>query len=282
MSVNDLFCMTESAALIVGGTSGIGFATAQQLLLRGCSVVVTGTSEATVGKAVSSLSQLAPGRVHGLTANLGDKATLQGLIARSTDLVGSFRHFVCCAGIDQSPSSIGELSEEEWSRLFSANVFATSSLADSACEVISQSGEEGCVVVIGSASAFRGVDTYGAYAMSKATLANLVQHLAVRWGPYGVRANCVAPSLIRTKFSMDLWADEVRLREVVRNNYPLKRIGEPTDVAGLVVALLSPAGRWTTGQTLIVDGGMTAALGCFAHKQWPAQGTERSYRREHG
>jgi NAD(P)-dependent dehydrogenase (short-subunit alcohol dehydrogenase family) len=82
----------------------------------------------------------------------------------------------------------------------------------------------------------------------------LARNLAVEWGPHNIRVNCIAPGVIRTQFSKALWADPARAEALARG-YPLKRLGDPDDVAGVAVMLASRAGNFITGQTIVVDGG---------------------------
>jgi NAD(P)-dependent dehydrogenase (short-subunit alcohol dehydrogenase family) len=88
----------------------------------------------------------------------------------------------------------------------------------------------------------------------------MARNLAVEWGPRGVRANCIAPGLVRTDFARALWENPEIYANTVRT-YPLRRIGEPDEIAGAAVFLASRAGSFTTGQTIVIDGGATIAGG---------------------
>ena len=114
------------------------------------------------------------------------------------------------------------------------------------------------MILVSSIAAFKGDAALGAYAVSKAAEIQLARSLAVEWGPAGVRVNAVAPGLVRTDFARALWEDDAR-RTARERVTPLRRIGEPEDVAGAVVFLASRAGAYVTGQCLVVDGGVTVA-----------------------
>ena len=112
--------------------------------------------------------------------------------------------------------------------------------------------------MISSIAGLRGTAMLGVYGISKAADMALVRNLAVEWGSRNIRANCIAPGVVRTEFARALWEDPAALRERLKG-MPLSRIGEPDDIAGAAIFLASPAGRFTTGQTVVVDGGATIA-----------------------
>jgi NAD(P)-dependent dehydrogenase (short-subunit alcohol dehydrogenase family) len=112
----------------------------------------------------------------------------------------------------------------------------------------------GSVTVVSSNTAFKGSAKLGIYAVTKAADIQLVKNLAVAYGPSNIRANAIAPAVVKTDFAKALWEDSVRAEKVARS-YALRRLGEPEDIAGAAVFLASRAGAWTTGQTLVIDGG---------------------------
>ena len=114
--------------------------------------------------------------------------------------------------------------------------------------------KDGVVIIVSSVAGFIGSANLGAYGISKAADMQLARNLAVEWGPHNIRVNCIAPGIIRTHFSQALWADPQRAAAFARMN-PLRRLGDPEDVAGVAVLLAARAGDFITGQTLVVDGG---------------------------
>ena len=118
---------------------------------------------------------------------------------------------------------------------------------------------EGGSVIIGSSIGRRkGADALGPYAISKAADMQIARNLAVEWGPKNVRVNCIAPGLVRTDFARALW-ENPEIYATTVSKYPLRRIGEPDEIAGTAVLLASDAGSFTTGQTIVIDGGGTIA-----------------------
>ncbi|MCP4250842.1 MAG: SDR family oxidoreductase, partial [bacterium] len=106
----------------------------------------------------------------------------------------------------------------------------------------------------------KGTDDIGVYGISKAADSALVRNLAVRWGEHNIRCNAIAPGLIKTDFARAFWENPERLAQV-EASYPLRRIGEPDEIAGAAVMLPSQAGRYITGQPPVVDGGSTIVAG---------------------
>ena len=116
--------------------------------------------------------------------------------------------------------------------------------------------KDGAIIIVSSIGGLAGSPVIGAYNISKAADMQLARNLAVEYGAHGVRVNCIAPGLIKTDFAKALWEDKARLAKVEAAT-PLARIGDPDDIAGAAVFLASDAGRFVTGQTLVVDGGVT-------------------------
>jgi NAD(P)-dependent dehydrogenase (short-subunit alcohol dehydrogenase family) len=114
----------------------------------------------------------------------------------------------------------------------------------------------GALIIVSSIAAYKGSATLGLYALSKAADVQLARNLALEWGKHNIRVNCIAPGLVRTDFAKALWENPALLKETQART-PLGRIGEPDDIAGVAVMLSGRAGAWLTGQTLVVDGGVT-------------------------
>ena len=115
---------------------------------------------------------------------------------------------------------------------------------------------EGAIIIISSVAGLRGNTVIGAYGISKAGDMALARNLAHELGPDNIRVNCIAPGLVKTDFAKALW-DTPEGEKRASSGTPLRRLGEPDDLAGAAVYLASRAGAWTTGQTIVVDGGTT-------------------------
>ena len=116
--------------------------------------------------------------------------------------------------------------------------------------------KDGAIIIVSSIGGLRGSTAIGAYCISKAADMQLARNLAHEHGPHNIRVNCVAPGLVKTDFAKALW-DTPEGETRASAGTPLRRLGEPDDLAGAVIYLSSRAGAWTTGQTIVVDGGTT-------------------------
>jgi NAD(P)-dependent dehydrogenase (short-subunit alcohol dehydrogenase family) len=151
------------------------------------------------------------------------------------------------------------LTDEQFDKILTANVKASHWLAQLTMPKMKARGD-GAFVIISSIGAFVGTAMIGAYNISKAADLQLARNLAVEYGPYGVRANCICPGIVKTHMAEALWKDP-KIEASISRTLPLRRFGEPDDIAGAAVFLCSPASRWMTGQQIVVDGGALIGLG---------------------
>jgi NAD(P)-dependent dehydrogenase (short-subunit alcohol dehydrogenase family) len=253
--------MEGRVVLVAGGSGGIGRAVAKCALEQGA-IVVLGSRGAERGEASRTYLESQPqyhGRVHYVPFDMSVHSSCRALVDATVSICGGLDSLVMAAGADGDNGSLADVSDQTWASLLTTNLLGVIWLASAACEKIAQRGG-GAVVLFGSASSLRGSKSYPSYALSKGSSTQIAQHLAVQWGKQRVRVNCIAPSLIRTEFTRDIW-DTASIAAKAAKSYPLGRFGDPPDVAGLAIALLSQAGAWITGQTIVVDGGMAAGMG---------------------
>jgi NAD(P)-dependent dehydrogenase (short-subunit alcohol dehydrogenase family) len=147
------------------------------------------------------------------------------------------------------------MADEQFRKILDNNIVANHWLIQMVVpEMIER--REGSIIIVSSIGGLRGSETIGAYCISKAADMQLARNLAHEYGPHNVRVNCIAPGLIRTDFARALW-ENPKAEEAVNASTPLRRIGEPHEIAGVAVYLASPASTFMTGQSLVVDGGRT-------------------------
>lgn len=241
-------------AIITGASRGIGFAIAERLVAEGARVVVTGRGLEALDEAVAALG----GSAHALgVAGKADDAEHQAdTIRQALDTFGSIDYLVNNTGINPAYGPMIELDLGAARKVVEVNVLAT--LAWTQQVHAAWLGEHGGAVVnVSSVSGVKPAPGIGIYGASKAMLISMTELLAVELGP-DVRVNAVAPAVVKTKFATALYEGR---EDEVSAQYPLKRLGEPDDIGGVVSFLLSGDSAWMTGQTLVVDGGLTLTGG---------------------
>ena len=247
-----MFDLKDKVAVVTGSSRGIGRAIAEVFARAGAKVVVSSRSCEACEPVTEGL------KAEGLTAmtlpcHIGRKAELEELVSRTREAWGEIDILVCNAAINPAYGPLSELSDEAFDKIMATNVRSTFQLCNMVLPGMAAAGG-GSVILLSSIAALRGNGVIGAYGMSKAAEAALARNLAVEWGPSKIRVNAVAPGLVRTDFARALWEDPVRL-ERAETRTPLRRIGEPDDIAGVALFLASEAGAYVTGQTIVADGG---------------------------
>lgn len=253
-----MFDLSGKVALITGSSRGIGLAIAARMAEFGARVVISSRKADACETAAAGI-RAAGGSAIAHAASISDKAALRGLVERTDAEWGGIDILVCNAAINPYFGPLGGISDEQFDKIMQSNVRSNLWLCNMVMPQLAERGG-GSVIIISSIAALGGTSSLGAYGISKAADVALVRNLAVEWGPRNVRINAIAPAIIRTDFARRLWEDpEIYARAVA--GYPLRRIGEPDEVAGAAVFLAAPAGGFVTGHTLVVDGGVTIVGG---------------------
>ncbi len=250
-----LFDLSGQVAVITGSSRGIGRAIAERMAEHGARVVVSSRK----ADACEAVAQAIRGRVgEALVApcNISRKEELQGLVDATLARWGRIDALVCNAAVNPYFGPSAGIPDDAWDRIMASNIRSNHWLCNMALPGMAERGA-GSVIVVSSIAGLRGSTSLGAYGISKAADLQLVRNLAVEWGPRGIRANCIAPGLVRTDFARALWEDPANLARRTRDT-PLQRIGEPDEIAGAAVFLASAAGSFMTGQTIVIDGGVLA------------------------
>ena len=247
-----LFDLGGKTALVTGSTKGIGRASAVALAEAGARVVISSRTQADCDGVAEEISA-SGGRAVGIAANISKDADLDALVDGAEVALGPVDILICNAAVNPYYGPFLDTPDDAFDKTIRVNIRSNMRLARRVVPGM-RARRDGAIVVISSIAAFKGSDNLGIYALTKAADAQLVRNLAVAYGPDNIRANGVAPALVRTDFARALWEDEARAAKVARS-YALGRLGEPDDIAGAVVFLCAPAGAWMTGQTLIIDGG---------------------------
>lgn len=250
-----LFDLSGQVAVITGSSRGIGRAIAERMAEHGARVVVS-SRKADACEAVAEAIRGRGGEALVMPCNISRKEELQGLVDATLARWGRIDALVCNAAVNPHFGPSATIPDDAWDRIMASNIRSNHWLCNMALPGMAERGA-GSVVVVSSIAGLRGSTSLGAYGISKAADMQLVRNLAVEWGPRGIRANCIAPGLVRTDFARALWEDPANLARRTRDT-PLQRIGEPDEIAGAAVFLASAAGSFMTGQTIVIDGGVLA------------------------
>jgi len=252
--MSSLFDLTGKVAVVTGSSKGIGRAIAARLAEHGARVVVSSRKEDAC-ETVAAGIRARGGQAMVIPCHIARKEELQALVDRTTAAWGGIDILVCNAAVNPYLGPAAGASDEVYERIMGANVRSNFWLCNMVLPQMAARGG-GSVIIISSIGGLRGSAQLGLYAISKAADMQLARNIAVEWGPKNVRANAIAPGLVRTDFARALWEDPVLYRKRTKDT-PLQRIGEPDEIAGAAVFLASKAGSFMTGQTLVIDGGTT-------------------------
>jgi dehydrogenase/reductase SDR family member 4 len=251
-----LFDLTGRVAIVTGSTRGIGRAIAGEMARAGAHIVISGRKPETCEAVATELRKSGADAV-GIACHIGDKAQVKALVTEARTAFGRIDIVVLNAATNAAYGPLTEVSDDAFAKTMMINVRSQLWLCSLVLPEMA-ARKDGAIVFIASIGGFRGSPNLGAYAMSKAAIMQAARSLAGEWSPHNIRINCVAPGLIRTDFSRALIENkEVLARRLATT--PLGRVGEPVDVAGAVILLASDAGRFITGQSIVVDGGATIA-----------------------
>lgn len=250
------FDLSGQVAVITGSSKGIGRSAAEIMASLGAKVVIS-SRKADACEEVAAGIKKAGGEAIVIPCNIGRKDEVEALIAGTVKQWGRIDTLVCNAAVNPYYGPLAGLPDEAFDKIMNSNVKSNIWLSNLAIPSMVEKGG-GSVIIVSSIGGIRGTGILGAYGISKAADFALARNLAVEWGPKNVRANCVAPGLIKTDFARALWEDEKNLKPRLVTT-PLRRIGEPDEIGGIVAFLASKAASFMTGTVVVADGGVTIA-----------------------
>ena len=252
-----LFDLTDQVAVVTGASRGIGRSIAIRLAEHGAKVVVSSRKLEACQQVVESIRE-AGGEAIAMNCHIGRKEELQALVDQSLKTWGRIDSLICNAAVNPYFGPSIDMPDEAYDRVMNSNVRSNFWLCNMVAPIMKRQGGGG-IIIISSIGGFQGSDRLGVYCISKAADMQLARNLAVEWGEHNIRANCIAPGLIKTDFAKALWDNPSILQKTVAHT-PLARIGEPDEIAGAAVFLAAAAGSYTTGQTITIDGGRTSGM----------------------
>lgn len=254
----NLFDLSGKVAVITGSTKGIGKAIAEQLAQHGAQVVISSRKKEICDEVSAQINEMTndgAGSAFAIPANISRKEELQNLVDKTREHYGQIDILVCNAAANPYYGPMLGISDEQFDKVMDNNIKSNHWLCSMVIPEM-QARKDGSITIISSIAGLVGHTTLGAYGISKAADFALARNIAAEFGPDNVRANAIAPGLIKTDFARALW-DNPEYLQAATANCPLRRIGTPEEIAGGVVFLASAAGNFVTGQTLTMDGGRT-------------------------
>jgi NAD(P)-dependent dehydrogenase (short-subunit alcohol dehydrogenase family) len=262
--MSELFDLTGQVAIVTGTSRGLGQYFARALARAGADLVLTSRNQRTLAPFEAEIAALGR-RSLSLDLDVRDYDSIQQMVSAAHDFFGRIDILVNNAGCNVRKPAL-EVSWDDWNLILDTNLRGTFFVAQAVARHMIGRGY-GRIINLGSVTAVAGYAGLGPYGASRGGIRQLTMSLADDWGKYGVTVNCLAPGWFRTAQNKVMYEDTEWV-EYLQERIPLKRPGQPDDLDGAVVFLASEASRYVTGQTLLVDGGIsTGAMRALPKKQ---------------
>jgi NAD(P)-dependent dehydrogenase (short-subunit alcohol dehydrogenase family) len=251
-----LFDLKGKSAIITGSSRGIGRAIAEAMADQGARVVISSRKPGPCQEVADGINKKhGDGTAIAIPANISSKDDLQAMVDETNKSFGKIDIVVCNAASNPYYGPMAGITDDAFTKILQNNIISNHWLIQM-CAPQMRERKDGAVIIVSSIGGLRASPVIGAYNISKAADFQLARNLAAEFGADNIRVNCIAPGLIKTDFAKALWDNPETLKRALTGT-PLKRIGEPEEIAGAAVYLASKAGSYMTGQMLVVDGGAT-------------------------
>ena len=253
---NSIFSLKNKVIVITGSSRGIGKSIAEECAKLGAKVVISSRKlEACEAAADEINNALNEKSAIAIAANISNPDDLEALVNKTNDELGKIDVLVCNAASNPYMGGMEDIPLEMFDKIMANNVRSNHILTNLVLPQM-KARNDGSIIIVSSIGGLRGSSILGTYNMSKAADIAMVKNIAAEFGPFNIRANAIAPGLIKTDMAKALWENPKILENVTSTN-PLRRIGEPVEIAGIAVLLASRAGGYINGETIVVDGGST-------------------------
>jgi 3-oxoacyl-[acyl-carrier protein] reductase len=243
-------------AIVSGAGTGVGKATTKRLFLEGAKVVLIGRDRSRLTKVISDLN--GKKNLLAVKADITKEADVINVIEETVSAFDTVDILVNNAGILNDPTPFHKMTDEQWMSLINTNIIGTFRTTKAVLPIMMEK-RRGSIVNISSLQGIRSILNvpFSVYGVTKAGVIMFTRTIAVEYGEYGIRCNCVAPSTIRSPM-IEPYLQDKQAKKTLESSFPLRRIGDPEDISGAVSYLCSDDAKWITGTVLTVDGGMSA------------------------
>lgn len=248
--------MEGKVALVTGASGGVGRSITKRLAFEGCKLVLIGRNRDKLSKLSSEIGDKKD--VLTLVADITKEAEVLFALEQTVSSFDKLDFLVNNAGTINDPTPFHETTDDQWNELVDTNLIGTFRMTKAALPLMMKNGS-GSIVNISSTLGLRSIPKVPltVYGVTKAGIIMFTRSIAVEYGQYGIRCNCIAPSTIRSSIIEPYLQDE-NAKKILESTFPLRRIGEPDDIAGAVSYLCSEDARWVTGSVMMLDGGLSA------------------------
>lgn len=248
--------LKDKVALVTGGGRGIGKAITRRLAAAGANVVIASRKLENLETTAREFNGL-PGKIHPIACHVGRREEIEGLVRQTTDRVGAIDIL-----INNSATNIGQgpalnVTDEMLDKMVEVNIKAALRLIRLVVPSMIQRNSGGSIINVASIAGLRPQVGGLLYSFTKAGLLMMTRSWAQEFGAHQIRVNAIAPGLVQTDFSEYFWQDETR-RHQYESATPLRRIGQPEEIAGLALYLASNDSSFVTGQVFVADGGISS------------------------
>lgn len=250
--------LNEKVTIITGASGGIGKSVAQKVLEEGSKVVLVSRNKNKLKKTVEELGK--NDNLIYMAADVSHESEVLSVIEQTLTAFDKIDNLINCAAIINDPTPFHLMTEDQWTNLMNVNLKGTFQPIKAVIPLMIEQ-KSGNIINISSLLGVRAIPKvpFSVYGVTKAGIIMLTKSIAVEYGQYNIRCNCIAPSTIRSPM-MEPYLQDENAKRMLEGSFPLKRIGDPEDVANAILFLASDDSKWITGTVMTLDGGISAKL----------------------
>ena len=250
--------LNGKVTIITGASGGIGKSVAQKVLEEGSKVVLVSRNKNKLKKTVEELGK--NDNLIYVAADVSHESEVLSVIEQTLTAFDKIDNLVNCAAIINDPIPFHLMTEDQWTNLMNVNLKGTFQPIKAVIPLMIEQ-KSGNIINISSLLGIRAIPKvpFSVYGVTKAGIIMLTKSIAVEYGQYNIRCNCIAPSTIRSPM-MEPYLQDENAKRMLEGSFPLKRIGDPEDVANAILFLASDDSKWITGTVMTLDGGISAKL----------------------